>query len=118
MRFGGSGAEGAEGVAATVGASVGGGLLVCFEAVSFEEGQKRSQPAAPTPRAAPSIRRRRAVERMVMERTFIEYRRQGLPLRFSRIEVDGLNLPLVEIGRILGGNVQRIALLDRPHRAF
>ena len=34
------------------------------------------------------------------------------------IEVDGLDLPLIEIRRILRGNVQRIAFLDRQHRAF
>jgi hypothetical protein len=37
---------------------------------------------------------------------------------FTRIEVDNLDLPLVEVGRVLRRNLQRIALLDRLHRAF
>jgi hypothetical protein len=72
MRVGGSGVGEAAVVAVVMGASAVGGLLVSFDAVSLEECQMRSQPAAPTPRAAARSRKGTRVEDLVMEGTFIE----------------------------------------------
>src|ERR1700674_1804831 len=93
-------------------------LLVSFEVVSVEDGQSQSQPAAPLATVAASISAPIDFKGMIMESAFLRFGRAGLALRFAWIEVDCLHLPLVEIGGVLWGNVERVAFLNRAHCAL
>src|SRR5271166_4393178 len=119
MRLGGSGSgRAAAGAAAGTGMAGGAVLLGSFEAVSLDDGQIRSHPLALAARAAARISETRGVERVNMGQSFMSLGGCGLARCFAWIEVDGLDLPLVEIGRVLRRNVEWIAFLHGPYRAF